>query len=42
VVNVFYADAGRGGVLDSSDLGELLILSTRIAQSYAALVARAG
>jgi hypothetical protein len=41
VVNVFYADAGRGGVLDSSDLGELLILSTRIAQSYAALVARA-
>jgi hypothetical protein len=41
VVNVFYADNGRGGVLDSSDLGELLILSTRIAQGYAALVARA-
>lgn len=41
VVNVFYADNGRGGVLDASDLGELLILSTRIAQSYAALVARA-
>ncbi|HYG68154.1 MAG TPA: hypothetical protein VD838_10860 [Anaeromyxobacteraceae bacterium] len=42
VVNLFYADNGRGGVLDAGDLGELLILSTRIAQSYAALVARAG
>ncbi|HYG70502.1 MAG TPA: hypothetical protein VD838_22700, partial [Anaeromyxobacteraceae bacterium] len=42
VVNLFYADNGRGGVLDAGDLGELLILSTRIAQSYATLVARAG
>lgn len=42
VVNVFYADNGRGGLVEASDLGELLILSTRIAQSYAALLARAG
>jgi hypothetical protein len=41
VVNVFYADAGRGAMVDASGVGELLILATRIAQSYDALVARA-
>ncbi len=41
VVNVFYADNGRGGSVDASGLGELLILSTRIAQSYEELVQRA-
>jgi hypothetical protein len=40
VVNVFYADAGKGGMLDSSGVGELLILATRIAKSYDALLAR--
>lgn len=41
VVNVFYGDAGRGGMVDASGVGELLILATRISQSYEALVARA-
>ena len=41
VVNVFYADNGRGGMVDSGDLGELLILATRIAQGYDALLGRA-
>jgi hypothetical protein len=41
VVNVFYADNGRGAVVDASDLGELLILASRIAQSYDTLVRRA-
>jgi hypothetical protein len=40
VVNVFYADNGRGGTVDSGDVGELLILATRIAQSYDALLAQ--
>lgn len=40
VVNVFYADAGRGGLVDAGAVGELLILATRIAQSYEALLAR--
>jgi hypothetical protein len=40
VVNVFYADNGRGGVVDASGVGELLILATRIAKSYETLVAR--
>jgi type II secretion system (T2SS) protein E len=40
VVNVFYADAGKGGVVDSGGVGELLILATRIAKSYEALLAR--
>lgn len=40
VVNVFYADDGRGGVLDAAGVGELLILATRIAKSYETLVAR--
>ncbi|HSN14877.1 MAG TPA: hypothetical protein VLT61_09615, partial [Anaeromyxobacteraceae bacterium] len=41
VVNVLYADNGKGGQVDSSDLGELLILATKIAQSYDVLLARA-
>jgi hypothetical protein len=41
VANVFYADNGRGAVVDASDLGELLILATRIAQSYDTLLRRA-
>ncbi len=40
VVNVFYADNGRGGVVDAGGVGELLILATRIAKSYETLVAR--
>jgi hypothetical protein len=40
VVNVFYADAGKGGVVDAGGVGELLILATRIAKSYDALLAR--
>ncbi len=40
VVNVIYADGGRGAMVDAGGVGELLILATRIAQSYAAMVAR--
>ncbi len=40
VVNVFYADNARGGVVDSAGVGELLILATRIAKTYDALLAR--
>jgi hypothetical protein len=40
VVNVLYADAGKGATVDAGGVGELLILATRIAQSYDALVAR--
>jgi hypothetical protein len=40
VVNVFYGDAGRGGTVDPSGVGELLILATHISQGYEALVAR--
>jgi hypothetical protein len=40
VVNVFYADNGKGDVVDASDVGELLILATRIAKSYDALLQR--
>jgi len=40
VVNVIYADDGRGGMVDASGVGELLILATRIAKSYDALLAR--
>jgi hypothetical protein len=40
VVNVFYGDNGRGGTVDSGEVGELLILATRIAQSYDALLAQ--
>ena len=41
VVNVLYVDNGRGGLVDASDVGELLILATKIAQSYDTLVRRA-
>jgi type II secretion system (T2SS) protein E len=40
VVNVFYADNAKGGVVDSGGVGELLILATRISKSYDALLAR--
>jgi hypothetical protein len=40
VVNVIYADGGRGAMVDAGGVGELLILATRIAQSYEAMVAR--
>jgi len=40
VVNVIYADGGEGAVVDAGGVGELLILATRIAQSYAALLAK--
>jgi hypothetical protein len=40
VVNVFYADGGKGAMVDASGVGELLILATRIAKSYDALLAR--
>ena len=38
VVNLFYADNGKGGTVDSGDVGELLILATRIAKSYDTLL----
>ena len=40
VVNVIYADGGRGAMVDAGGVGELLILATRIAQSYQQLLAR--
>ena len=40
VVNVFYADGGKGGLVDAGGVGELLILATRIAKSYDALLQR--
>jgi hypothetical protein len=40
VVNVIYADGGRGAMVDAGGVGELLILATRIAQSYEQMVAR--
>jgi len=40
VVNVFYADAGKGALVDGSGVGELLILATRIAKSYDSLLQR--
>jgi hypothetical protein len=40
VVNVFDADGGKGAMVDASGVGELLILATRIAKSYDALLAR--
>jgi hypothetical protein len=39
-VNVLYADNGRGGLVEGADLGELLILANKIAQTYAALLKR--
>ena len=41
VVNVLYLDNGCGGLVDASDVGELLILASKIAQSYDTLVRRA-
>jgi hypothetical protein len=41
VVNVLYIDNGRGELVDPDDLGELLILASRIAQGYDALARRA-
>ncbi len=41
VVNLLYLDNGRGGLVDASEVGELLILTAKIAQSYDALVRRA-
>jgi len=41
VVNVLYADDGRGRVMDGGGVGELLILATKISQSYDVLLSRA-
>jgi hypothetical protein len=40
VVNVIYADGGRGALVDAGGVGELLILASRIAQSYQKLLER--
>ncbi|HEX9242239.1 MAG TPA: hypothetical protein VF875_07320 [Anaeromyxobacter sp.] len=40
VVNLFYLDNGKGGTVNSGDVGELLILASRIAKSYDALLSR--
>jgi hypothetical protein len=40
VVNLFYVDNGKGGTVQSGDVGELLILATRIAKSYDTLLGR--
>jgi hypothetical protein len=42
VVNVLYADGGRGQHVDARGVGDLLILAAKIAKSYDALLARAG
>jgi len=42
VVNVLYADNGRGALVDAEGVGELLILAARISQSYDQLISRAG
>ncbi len=42
VVNLLYLDNGRGGTVDGAEVGELLILATKIAQSYEALISRVG
>jgi hypothetical protein len=42
VVNLFYADNGKGAVVDAGDVGELLILATRIAKSYDTLLRKIG
>ena len=42
VVNVLYADGGRGGFVNPDAIGELLILASKIAQGYDALLARTG
>jgi hypothetical protein len=40
VVNLFYVDGGKGQSVDAAAIGELLILATRIAKSYDALLSR--
>jgi hypothetical protein len=40
VVNVFYADGGKGALVDAGGVGELLILATRISKSYDTLLER--
>jgi hypothetical protein len=40
VVNVLYADQGRGAQVDPGAVGDLLILATRISQSWDRLVSR--
>lgn len=40
VVNVLYADAGRGADVDADAVGDLLILASRIAQSWERLLAK--
>ncbi|MFO0584243.1 MAG: hypothetical protein U0229_18365 [Anaeromyxobacter sp.] len=42
VVNVLYADMGRGEQVDPAAVGDLLILATRIAQSWDRLLSRVG
>ncbi len=41
VVNVLYADDGRGGLVNPDGVGELLILASRISQTYDELLQRA-
>jgi hypothetical protein len=41
VVNVLYADDGRGRMVNPDGVGELLILAAKISQSYDELLARA-
>jgi hypothetical protein len=41
VVNVLYADDGRGATVDPAGVGELLILASKIAQIYEQLMAQA-
>lgn len=41
VVNVLYADGGRGGAVNPDAVGELLILASKIGQSYDLLLQRA-
>jgi len=41
VVNLLYADDGRGRLLDPAGVGELLILATHISRSYEVLLSRA-
>jgi hypothetical protein len=40
VVNVLYADNGRGELVDAGAVGELLILATKITRSYDVLLSR--
>ena len=42
VVNVLYADNGRGQLVDPDGVGDLLILATKITRSYDVLLSRRG